>query len=166
MNNKKFMGSLIILFVILLSAGNAFADNFLAFYPVASPGSTLETHTFTLGSTPYIYASLPDEDLLLWYSTVNSDWLFGATLKDTVEREGQNQLEFSFSSLNWSTIAQQGTWYVNGNFSIADQLSQITYNGSGSTSFTYGVVPEPVSMILFISGGAALAAKRSFRRRS
>ncbi len=165
MSNKTFL-ALLVLVIMSAFCNTAFALNFSNFYPVTGFGKTLElqNHEYNYGDTPFIYASIsnpnPGTDFL---SSVYTDWYFG----DIKKYEGDDvnnatQINFWFSPDKWSTMRQPGTWLVNGNFSI-DGVSYVV--GSGSTTFTVRAVPEPVSTILFLTGGAVFLGKRLLREK-
>ncbi len=169
MKNKTIFLTLFVVVTALFFSINAFASPDYAFYPVSGIGSTSPVYEFNSDQTPFIYANLtnalPPEGFLIFKTNIDTNWKLGAALQDTVNVNGLQQAEFWFTSPNWSSIVQPGEWTVSGDATITDLFTKNTITRSPTTSFTVNAVPEPISSILFISGGSILAAKRLFRRR-
>jgi len=169
MKNRAVFVILIII-AALIPVTPAFSTETCLFFPVSGMDSASPVSEFDYGKTPFLYVNLdgelPAEGFDLFNTTISTEWKFNGVLKDTVDREGLNQVEFRFASPNWTSIRQPGLWNVYGTFTIEDLVSHQILNCASSTSFTVNAVPEPVSTILFISGGSILAVKRLFRRRS
>ncbi|MFA5149040.1 MAG: PEP-CTERM sorting domain-containing protein [Candidatus Omnitrophota bacterium] len=139
-------------------------------WTVASETSSAVVSEFDLGATPYLYVQLPAAPDGLWYSEVNSDWLKGITLKGEADRVGfQTVYHIALSGYDWSDISNIGSWTINADYEFKTLgLGTVISSDSGYTAFTIkdpGTVPEPVSTILFLVGGSALAGRRFLRRK-
>lgn len=139
-------------------------------WTVASETSSAVVREFDLGATPYLYLQLPTAPDGLWYSEVNSDWLKGITLKGEADRVGfQTVYHIPLSGYDWSDTSNIGSWTINADYDYKRLgFGTLISSDSGYTTFTIkdpGTVPEPVSTILFLAGGSALAGRRFLRRK-
>lgn len=130
--------------------------------PVAANLSYAEVSEFNLGETPYIYIDLPAAPDGWFVSTVETDWYLGADLmgeKNKTYRTDEYWL--TLDSYDWYNESNVGTWDVDVLFKYMKYGSSTPLSsGSGSTPFTMSAVPEPISTVLFLLGGATLAARR------
>ena len=141
------------LFAMAAFTANVFAD-FDEIYMVGSSGSTDSKTTFGWDKTPWLYLKLPSAG---W--NVTGSWWQDPLM--TYYFEGSNPSTASerwLSLSDWATVRKIGDWNVNAIYFYANGASD-----TGSTDFA--VVPEPVSTILFLSGGALVGGRLLIRRR-
>ncbi|MDD5310268.1 MAG: hypothetical protein PHX64_00755 [Candidatus Omnitrophica bacterium] len=167
----------IVLLVSVLSCPGVFADvNNIQIWAVGADLSQTPVWEFDLGQKPYIYINLPEQDTQEdWISKVFSDWTIGTTLKGEVDQTGGFfRREYWLTlpgTFNWSDTSNIGEWNV-----VVDYgyyylpPSEPFSSGTGNASFSIvdpnpNTVPEPLSTILFLVGGAALAGKRFLRKK-
>lgn len=130
-------------------------EDFRKFYTVDSIGSTVEKNTFSLSETPFLFVKLPPVNNER-YGEVFTNWIFGSSVQDSANTTGiLGQEKFWLSPLNWSSIAQPGTWLIDGSYFIIKE-SNDSLKKFGNTSYNFTVTPEPISMMLFGLGGAVL----------
>jgi hypothetical protein len=167
MNKKSIIGFLIIfLFMAALVTNNAFASmpppSYVSFdeMHMTSLNGTYDTRTtYDLNETPWLYLKLPAETESShnvtgsWWNDPDNEVYFLSN--DSGQPTSDQEI---WLSLNWNSVKKVGQWDVNAFYSAANG----TY-GSGDTHFT--VTPEPVSYLLFITGGAILTLKRCLKRR-
>ncbi|MBI5056674.1 MAG: hypothetical protein HZB61_08675 [Nitrospirae bacterium] len=111
---------------------------------------------FTPDEIPYLYWKLPSSNI----SNIVSWWALDGTTtfysKEMLNTSGSDEIMLSLD--NWNSINPKvGTWTINAFYSAPGE------NTICANSFT--VTPEPVSSILFISGGAVFAVNRCLKRR-
>ncbi len=118
--------------------------------------------TFQLSETPYLYFNVPDFNPAWQYITfTGSYWqdpenALTATLPVSPNSDGD-----VWVTLDWDSISKTaGLWNVSGWYAAPSGAV-----GSDSTTFSYAAVPEPVAMVLFITGGSVLMARRMRRGR-
>ncbi|MBI4848043.1 MAG: hypothetical protein HY808_05620 [Nitrospirae bacterium] len=111
---------------------------------------------FAPDETPYLYWKLPSSNIsyiLSWWTLEGTNTFYSKELLNT---SGSDEIRLILD--NWDSInPKEGNWIVNAFYSAPGE------NTSCATSFT--VTPEPISSVLFISGGAVFVIKRSLKRR-
>lgn len=156
MNKKLIIGLSIFFILISIITNNANAyllfEPFEAIYMTDSYGTTPKT-IFDWNEIPWLYIRLPEDGfnvtLAFWEShdlTVNNSYAGYA-----------QEIWLTLGEDKWYDIRTLGEWEIQARY------TQSPYVGSGSTSFT--VTPEPLSSVLFVTGGATLAALRCWRRK-
>ena len=155
-DGKKIILSFAILLITLFMSGNQFAEGF-SVISVNGNTSTESMDEFSLNDTPWLYISIPEvEDVhgttALWKSEQNSYFF-------TSYMGADNNIYFSLD--NWDSIKTPGEWNVGvTSMQFIEGSYQMTSN---STSFT--VTPEPMSYVLFLVGGGALAGRHFWSSR-
>jgi len=157
---RKIITIIISLFIIFISNFSVFASTpipgYSKIWTVASPESTDPQSVFYWDQTPWLYLELPWAGLNFtgsWWEDPEGEFHFA---DNGVDDSGN--LEIWISLDNWDMVKSPGEWYIDAFTSYADGSILI-----GQTSFT--VVPEPVSTVLFISGGATLLIRRFWKSR-
>ncbi len=177
MNKKLFTGLIVFLLSVGLVATTAFArgggDNntipIQVIYTVGSSGSTLQQSTFSWSETPWLYFELPSGAGT--NNIVTQSWWKDP---DNIQREYITQNEAdntiqvwqSLGSDRWNAIKREGQWTILAQY---DTMSP-QRTGTGSTNFTVTgppppVIPEPISSILFVAGGATLGIRRYWKKK-
>ena len=138
---------------LFLAGTTAFADNYNQIFMTDANGSTTPKTNFGWNETPWLYVKLSEiaESITsAWWTDPNGNKykIFDAFSTDDIW----------LSPLNWSTIKKLGEWTI----TAVSHLDSGTVN-QGRLSFT--VTPEPVSSLLFILGGGALAGTKLMRSR-
>ena len=168
MNNRKAViaGLVVVLFLVLGAVNCAYAD-FTNIFTVGSNGSEVKQSVFTLNQTPWLYLELPSTG----FNVAASVWSDPSSNPFTVTEVGGNTkywlslnsgLDESNNPVTWNSVKQVGTWNITAGYLYP--FSTKDYAGAGETSFKVTAVPEPVSTVLFLLGGATLAVRR-FRRK-
>ena len=162
---------------IMFSAEARATTNANIYYDV-SGGDGLWTYNFTFENTSTAGESLYkvfldfDEPLTATGSDLPSDWVgiwegtyttyfLGAM---SVNRATYIDAKSSLDEFSFTVNQQIGNigWYAEF-MDASNNLSNKT--GTTTTSSALPVVPEPVSTILFITGGVVMAARERFRRK-
>ena len=165
--NLAITGLVVILFLALGSVNCAYAD-FDNIYTVGSNGSTTPQSTFTLDQAPWLYLQLPDTG----FNVTASVWSDPSSNPfSVIGIGGNNQYWLSLDNgsdasknpVTWDSVKQIGTWNISAGYLYPSNLNG-DYAGAGKTSFTVTAVPEPVSTVLFLLGGATLAVRRLRRK--
>jgi len=163
------------LFIFSLFLTSASADNFSKIYMVSDLGNTTQkTDDYILGGKqPWFYIQFSDS---VTPATVVGNSNTTATWAWDDNPSGNTYLKFYNSTLNgaWGNLGNWNSDARLGNWSIQITTPLNANPGSGVLSGTYvgntqfkvsNVVPEPVSCILFLLGGGALAGVRKLRRK-
>jgi hypothetical protein len=159
--------------VLLATAALANHDDSFLLYPTAGPGDVTPKTVFALSETPYIYMHLPDPGPVVdpevdnvgnlsglrWISP--SSGSFFNVNASAINAETWFSLDTGFlpggTPTTWDAVKELGEWNVTGGFFYTGGPADFA-----ETSFT--VTPEPVSSVLFVSGGLALLAGLRKRR--
>ena len=176
MKNRKAViaGSIVILLLVLGVANCAYAD-FTSIFTVSSNGSTTPQSTFTLDQTPWLYVELPEGNLN-WASAAGSLWFYDSNIIPKGEATGSDftspyAREFWLKLDNWDSVAKVGDWHIAAGYELGTPIDLCGTNiilpkdaGVGCANFNVTAVPEPVSTVLFLLGGATLAVRRLRRK--
>ncbi|MDD5072551.1 MAG: PEP-CTERM sorting domain-containing protein [Candidatus Omnitrophica bacterium] len=162
---------LVVAFLSVAHSGFSDVSQSPVFYPFSSSNPNIEIHTFDLGQTPYLYLQLPSGEYGFYLSSIETNWYHGDSDEGGYTALGIERLVYNNNptptlSRDWSNGSNIGTWYIYADYTISGTLKSAS--GEGSTWFTIrdpNAVPEPVSTILFLVGGAALAGKRFLRKK-
>jgi len=146
MNRKTLLSIALLSFLsfvtVLQNASAAVLDT----YTVDSSSSTVAKNTFNLSETPFLYMKLSLSDIAPTQSFWNAP-----SSTPYFEMTGPNlTLERWHSLTDWSTRKEAGEWTINSN---------VFYTGgtTGTSVANFTVTPEPISMVLFLIGGAPMA---------
>ena len=156
MSKKIIIGVVVFLFLATAGTNSAVADLYMDLYMTDSFGSTTSQTVFDWDDTPWLYLQFPEggwNATVSWWEDTDSNYYFTGSTPSTEQ-------DIWLSINNWDSIKRIGLWEVNAVFFHANR-SRPTF-GFDSTSFT--VNPEPISSILFVSGGATLAF-RHYRKK-
>lgn len=130
------------------------------FYMVEAEGSYDQVKAFDFSDTPWVYVHMPKKDdyrltISWWYGTDPTLVIYGDSQDVWVSLAGgwdKNKW------IEWQDIREPGTWSVSADYKYfcknkkGHELIRFEVNPS--------VVPEPISSILFIVGGATLGVAR------
>jgi hypothetical protein len=165
MNKKLLMESMISLLLTTTVANIAFAKkpfvHFDAIYMTDAYGSYTERATYAWDEIPWLYLRFPENGLgfnitRAWWESPGGDSYF-------TRNTGYNEQEIWLTLGDyWYEVRELGEWDIRARFFLHERGSHPVL-GIGATSFH--VIPEPVSSILFITGGATLVVTRYLRKR-
>ena len=148
------------------------SDSYFQIYMVGSSGSTDAKTVFTLDEKPWLYLEFQDPAAALpvLLQGTGTHWTWDNLLGPDVTTElnslnsGQNSIWIAFNDLHWKDYANEGNWTIIAHSDVnLSNGGTISKSYEGSTSFRIGVVPEPISVLLFLAGAAILV---TFRRKS
>ncbi len=143
------------LFILAAVAVDAFAA-FEELHMVGSEGSVVSKETFGWDETPWLYLKLPYAGF-----NVTGSWWQDPLNKCSFEGSDPSISPVQWLSLSsWDTVKKLGNWSVNAIYFYGGGNFE---SGAGSTGFA--VTPEPVSTILFLTGGMILAVRKLRRKR-
>ena len=158
--------------ILFASTSNAFAKKLepsLGPY-MTDEGSTVKKDVFGWDEKPYVFIQFDVDELNTnWPLFVRWKWKFMGKGHPFWEFErvtdfSDNPLNIWDSLDNWDSCKKVGKWRVE-----TAWWSPTLYNsgkeGLGRHKVNFTVTPEPVSSILFLVGGASLAATRLRRRK-
>jgi len=148
MNKKILCVFSISLFALTIPVRNASAS-FDAHKMVGSSGSFVEKTVFAFNDpSPFLYMRLPANGQVFtgsFWRDPDATIFYTSTTGSTPDRDRWVNLT------NWATVKKVGEWEVNSNYFYTSGTT-----GFGTANFT--VTPEPMSALLFLTGGVALAA--------
>lgn len=165
---KLSLISILVLVFCFLFASNLFVKTseggiFEKFYPVKVKYQDTETHIFEFTDIPYLYAVLPEPVQSIFKTELLSDWTIGGSTYKA-DSDGLKKLHYWIDLATWDTTKTAGAWTIDGQFNVYNPFSGgLIDSGSGSTWFevktsVVPVIPEPMSLGLFLIGGVGLAA--------
>lgn len=167
--NKKIsiIAPLITLFFIMIVIGNASAglEPLLGPYMTDSAGSTVQKDIFDWNEEPYVFIQFDREDLnpnaplTIWWAWYYEDEPFMTFEWESITGFQEDPVNIWNSLDNWDNYKKQGEWSVYVGW-------QNTGSGWGTDKTTFTVTPEPISSILFLTGGATLAARHYWKKRN
>jgi hypothetical protein len=179
MKNKLSRVAILSLAVLLLVGGKAFAafelNTYAQMWMTGAKGSTIEQTSFTVNEQPWLYIRFFGDmagTTKIGTSQTNTEWTW-----DGVKVADQSFLKFYLGSKNdiwigfsedyWKANMQLvGDWTISAYSMLNDKTGTSCggelKNFGDAVNFKVNAVPEPVSALLFLTGGAAIAA---FRRR-
>lgn len=160
MYKKLFMVLAVFIFSLAVLAGSAFAAvTITELYTVGASGDSTLQDTFTLDETPWLYFEVSGGSK--WDTYTAESWWFdpGSTQQGYVTIDYAGDVTYIWQSLsNWDSVKSAGLWTVDAKYSKSKWNSD-----TANTSFT--VTPEPISSILFLTGGATLGFRRFWKKR-
>ena len=161
MYKKLFIVLAVFIFSLAVLAGSAFAKvSITDLYTVGSSGDTTLQDTFTWNEIPWLYFAVSGSNMNGTY-TAESWWNDPGsppTQYDVSGTYGKGTTQVWLSLADWNSAKKMGLWTVDAKYSKSKSNSD-----TANTSFT--VTPEPISSILFLTGGATLGFRRFWKKR-
>lgn len=121
----------------------------------------MKNQFFNWDETPWLYFQVPIKDpedinvtMSWWQDPVGEEYKVKERTPDTID--------IWHSLDNWDKVRVLGDWNVRAKYTARGGDDTNT-TGEGYTSFK--VVPEPISSILFLTGGATLVARHYWKKR-
>jgi len=163
MGKKLLVAFAVVLFSVFALVNSAFAvqPDPDSFYIHMTDG---DGHTGTVGefgwdALPWLRIHIPETGWSVtgsFWETPEDEYFFSGTSSSDLDRwvSGDDLVNQAQNSVAWLNIRKVGEWYINATYLNAPSGA----SNFASTSFT--VTPEPVSSVLFLVGGASLAAFR------
>lgn len=179
MRNKLGVIAVLSLICLLLAGHNAFAafelNTYAKMFMTNAQGNApaVSQATFGWNEQPWLYIKFFDPASGSNPTSLNSiTWTWDGTPTDKsffkFYMGNNNEIWVGFSQSYWeNTVRKAGDWTVSGLSLLNDRSCGSACSGQlkafGDTvNFKVNAVPEPVSALLFLTGGGAIAA---FRRR-
>jgi hypothetical protein len=179
MKTKKMAVLIFSLVSLLFVTGNAFAafelNNYASLWMTNANGvvPSASQATFNWNEQPWLYIRFNDayaSDYKIGGSSTSTMWTWDGTPTDKSFAKfylgKNNDLWIGFSKSYWeNTMRQAGDWTVSAMSLLQDKTAggQLKEYG-GIVNFHVNPVPEPVSMILFLTGAATLAARTRMKK--
>ncbi len=159
---KSGMGIGILFFCLLLNFSYATAQQSPWIYTSEEKGG-IEKNKLNIDKTPWLYLRLPyagRTSTTFWWTNSNANTYgsYKTTPKSNTETEfWHNFNDFDFIDeadeiKTWSDVKRIGTWDLSATYSAPGKPS-------GTYGYTFNIVPEPISSVLFMLGGATLGLK-------
>ncbi len=163
MKSKGITGLAIFLFFTIIltnSASASFFDYFEEMYMTSGNGTTDRRTEFGWTDTPWLYLKLPNSG----FNLINTLWKSPDKDNYVIRSKGyENEIWLSPGNY-WDKIKEEGTWKIKAHFTSPFSSPHSGHETAGFTVAS-AIVPEPVSSILFIAGGAVLACRRYLKKR-
>ena len=145
------------------SAESSSSSLFEKFYMVAASGSTatVTNNEFSTTQVPWLY--IKSSDTTINWNSLVSTWIKPSGKTYTIDEYYGDTINISgqevWITLNSTYLNEEGVWNLTAYYTANDVIIY-----SGDTSFTLTssptVTPEPISAVLFLTGGAALFLRK------
>jgi len=181
MNYRRLSVFVLSMIAVLFFGKNAFAEfnvlDYANMYMTSDAGSTDVRTTFEFNEKPWLYINFKEgfespKDRI-GGSLTDTTWTWdGGEAKDQTFTKfvmgNKNELWIAFSDSYWKNNMQiAGDWVISATSFLNDKTivpgAGIVNKYTGEVSYKVNAVPEPISCVLFLTGGAAIAA---FRKKS
>jgi hypothetical protein len=154
---KIFVLLILFMTVLTTSVFAATNDPITTIYMTDAEFSTIPQDTFSLHEIPWLYFQVPVDPQVQDVKSTSS-WSDSLSNVYQVSETEAGVLEIWHVLTSWDSINTVGAWNVDADYSIGKGKNKTV--GSGSTSFIATATgPEPVSSVLFLTGGATLAVR-------